>query len=100
MGYKPNFPPRKAYISRVYAIYMVQAMVNISERANRVLNIVKAQYGLKDKSQAINVVVGVYEKQLLEPELRAEYVKKLKRIEKEKGIPFRNIAELRKIIEG
>lgn len=74
--------------------------MNISERANRVLNIVKAQYGLKDKSQAINVVVGVYEKQLLEPELRAEYVKKLKRIEKEKGIPFRNIAELRKIIEG
>jgi len=81
-------------------MYMVQAMVNISEEANRVLNIVKAQYGLKDKSQAINIVVDVYEKQLLEPGLRLEYVKKLKRIEKEKGVPFRNIAELRKIIEG
>lgn len=78
---------------------MVQAMVNISEEANRVLNIVKAQYGLKDKSEAINIVVKTYEEELLEPALRPEYAKKLKRIEKEKGVPFRNIAELRKIIE-
>ena len=65
---------------------MVQAMVNISEEANRVLNIVKAQYGLKDKSQAINVVVDVYEKQLLEPELRPEYKQKLERIIKGKHL--------------
>ncbi len=33
-------------------------------------------------------------------EVRPEYLKKLKRIEKQKGISFKNISELRKIIEG
>ena len=76
---------------------MVQAVINIDERINRVLNIVKAKYGLKDKSHAITLVVSEYEKSFLEPELRPEYIKKLKRIEKEKGILFKNMAELRKI---
>lgn len=79
---------------------MVQAVIDIDERANRVLNIIKAKYGLKDKSDAINLVVSEYESHILEPELRPEYIKKLKKIEKEKGIPFENIDELRKIIEG
>ncbi len=64
------------------------------------LNIVKAKYNLKDKSEAINVMAEKYEEALLEPELRPEYIKKLNKVEKEKGIPFRNIKELRKIIEG
>lgn len=79
---------------------MVQAMINISKQTNQVLNIVKARYNLKDKSQAIEKAVLGYGTELLEPELRPEYIEKLKRIEKEKGIPFKNIAELRKIIEG
>ena len=79
---------------------MVQAVINIDERINRVLNIVKAKYGLKDKSQAIALVVSEYEESFLEPELRPEYIKKLKRIEKEKGTPFKNMAELRKITGG
>ncbi|MBS3052325.1 MAG: DUF2683 family protein [Candidatus Aenigmarchaeota archaeon] len=62
---------------------MVQAVVKINERANRVLNIVKAKYGLRTKSEAINIVTERYESQLLEPELRPEYIKKLRRIEKE-----------------
>ncbi|TKJ16924.1 hypothetical protein CEE44_00100 [Candidatus Woesearchaeota archaeon B3_Woes] len=36
------------------------------------LNIVKAKFGLKDKSQAINLVVNEYEKTSLEPNLRPE----------------------------
>ena len=79
---------------------MVQAVININEHANRVLNIVKAKHGLKDKSQAINLVVDEYEKNFLEPELRPEYLEKLNKIQKERGIPFKNIRELRKIIEG
>ena len=35
---------------------MVKAIVTIDERTNRILNIVKAKYGLKDKSQAINLM--------------------------------------------
>ena len=64
------------------------------------LNIVKARYDLKDKSQAIEKLALESSENILEPELRPEYIEKLKRIEKEKGIPFKNIAELRKIIEG
>jgi uncharacterized protein (DUF111 family) len=78
---------------------MVQAVIHIDERTNRVLNVVKAKYGLKDKSEAINMVVNEYEQSFLEPELRPEYIEKLKKIEKQKGIPFKNISELRKIIE-
>ena len=63
---------------------MVQALINIPEQTNRVLNIVKAKYGLKDKSQAIGQVVTKYESAFLEPELRPEYVEKHKKIAKGK----------------
>ena len=79
---------------------MVQAMINIEENTNRVLNVVKDKHGLKDKSEAINLVVNAYEDNLLEPELRPEYVEKLQKIKKEKGVPFKNMDELRKIIEN
>lgn len=65
---------------------MVQAVINIDEKTNRVLNIVKAKYGLKDKSQAINLVVGEYEQTALEPELRPEYKAKLANIIKGKHL--------------
>lgn len=65
-------------------VYMVQAVINIEERANRVLNIVKAKFGLKDKSEAITLVVHEYEQTFLEPELRPEYKNKLSKIMKGK----------------
>ena len=79
---------------------MVQALVEIDENTNRVLNVVKAKYGLKDKGEAIQIVVEKYIKEENEPELRPEYIEKLNALEKQKGIPFKNITELRKIIEG
>ncbi len=63
---------------------MVQAMVNITENVNQILNIVKAKFGLKDKSEAINLVVSEYEQTLLEPELRPEYRTKIAQIAKSK----------------
>jgi len=57
-------------------------MINIDERTNRTLNIVKAKYGLKDKSEAINIVVEEYKENFLEPELRPEYKKKINGIVK------------------
>jgi hypothetical protein len=65
---------------------MVQAMINIQEKTNRVLNIVKAKYGLKDKSQAIDLVVDEYEESCLEPELRPEYEKKIVKVMTEKHL--------------
>ncbi len=79
---------------------MVQAMIKISEEANHILNIVKARYNLKTKSEAISKIVIECGANILEPGLRPEYLEKLQKLEKEKGVSFKNIAELRKIIEG
>lgn len=79
---------------------MVQAMIEIPKEANHILNIVKARYNLKTKSEAIAKIVIECGENILEPELRPEYLEKLRRIEKEKGMSFKNIAELRKIVEG
>ena len=72
---------------------MVQAVININEHTNRVLNIVKAQYDLHDKSEAIEKVVEVYEEELMEPELRPDYIEKIKRIRKEKSIRVKSFDE-------
>ena len=63
---------------------MVQAVIDIDENTNKVLNIVKAKFGLKDKSQAITMVVKEYEQSSLEPQLRPEYEEKLTKISKGK----------------
>jgi hypothetical protein len=75
---------------------MVQALINVSEKTNRLLNILKAKYGLKDKSEAIDLMAELYEKELLEPELRPEYIKKAEGIMKEKAIQVGSVAEMRK----
>ncbi len=65
---------------------MVQALVNIDEERDRVLNIVKGKFGLKNKSEAINLIIIKYEEEFLEPELRPEFIEKMKKISKEKSI--------------
>jgi hypothetical protein len=63
---------------------MVKAIVEIDDEANKVINILKAQYGLRDKSQAINEMAKQYKEVVLESELRPEYVRKLKRVQRER----------------
>ena len=63
---------------------MVQAIINIDENTNRILNILKAKYGLKDKSQAIDRMAKEYAEEILEPQLRPEYIEKLEKIRKGK----------------
>ena len=75
---------------------MVQAIINIDERTNRVLNIIKAKYGLKDKSAAIIKMAEEYEEEILEPELKPEYIEKLKKIEKQEAIEAGTVENLRK----
>jgi hypothetical protein len=62
---------------------MVKAIVEIDEEANRVINILKAQYGLKDKSQAINEMAKQYKEIVLESEFKPEYIRKLMDVQKE-----------------
>jgi len=75
-------------------------MIEIPEEANHILNIVKARYNLRTKSEAITKIVIECGANIIEPKLRPEYLEKLQKLEREKGISFRNIAELRKIIEN
>ncbi|MDP2973596.1 MAG: DUF2683 family protein [Candidatus Diapherotrites archaeon] len=70
---------------------MPVAIVKLNDEANHVINIIKAKYSLNDKSEAINKMAEEYENELLEPELKPEYVLKLKKIEKEKMIKVKNI---------
>ncbi len=69
---------------------MVQAIIDIDEKANRVLNMIKAKYCLKDKSQAIQVMARQYEAELLEPELRPEFIEKMSKRQKEQTVQIKN----------
>ncbi|MBU0958846.1 MAG: DUF2683 family protein [Nanoarchaeota archaeon] len=80
---------------------MVQSIIDINEDEDRILNIVKAQFGFKNKSQAVAMIVKIYADSFMESELRPEYIGKLKRLEKEGNfIKFNSIEELRKSIEN
>ena len=74
---------------------MVQAIINISDDSNRILNIIKAKYGLKDKSEAIDIMAKEYAEELLEPQLRPDYIEKINRIEKERPIRIGSVKALR-----
>ena len=72
---------------------MTQALIKLNENINRVLNIVKAKYDLKDKSEAIEFIVKKYIEYENEPELKPEFIKKINKIKKEKSIRVDDFAE-------
>jgi len=74
---------------------MPQAIVKLKERNDRVLTIVRGKFGLKNKSDAVNFLIERYEEQL-EPELRPEYIKKAKKILKEKPIAIGTLSDFKK----
>ena len=69
---------------------MVQAVITIDERENRILNVVKGKFGLRNKSEAIKVIINEYEKELLEPELRPEFIEKMEARQKEKTVKVKD----------
>lgn len=72
---------------------MVQALVELDESTNRVLNIVKAKYNLRDKGEAIKFVISEYVDMADEPELRPEFIETMERIKKQKSIQVDNFAK-------
>ena len=72
---------------------MVQAIITISDDVNMILNVVKAKYGLKDKSEAISAMANEYKNKLLEPELKPEFIDKMQKISKEKSIKVNNFSK-------
>lgn len=75
---------------------MPKAVIELSEHANRIVNVVKAKEGLKGKSEAIERIVEAYEEHVLEPHLRPEFVEDLQRIRKGR---FRKASKLGDLIE-
>lgn len=79
---------------------MAQNIFNLNEESDKILGIVKAQHGLKNKNQAVEFVLKIYGESFLEPEIRPEYLKRLQRIKEEGyGKTFTSMGELRKHIE-
>ncbi len=76
---------------------MVQALVKLNGNINRVLNIVKAKYNLKDKSEAIEFIINRYIEFEGEPELQPEFIKKIEKIKKEKSIRVDDFAKRYKL---
>ena len=76
---------------------MVQALVKLNGNINRVLNIVKAKYNLKDKSEAIEFIINRYIEFEGEPELRPEFIEKIEKIKKEKSIRVDDFAKRYKL---
>ena len=74
---------------------MVQAIININEHTNRILNIVKAKYDLNDKSAAIDLMAMQYEEEILDPELKPEYIEKARKIKQQKAVDVGNVENLR-----
>lgn len=72
---------------------MVQALVELDENANRILNIIKAKFGLKDKSEAIKAIIQYYVENEADPELRPEFIERIKKAEKGKFIKVGNFAK-------
>ena len=60
---------------------MVFARVNINEYTNKVINVIKAKFDLKDKSQAINKFAELYGDDIVEKEANDKYIKKIIEIE-------------------
>lgn len=72
---------------------MVQALINLNDNTNRVLNIIKAKYALHDKSEVIEFIIAKYIDYENEPELRPEFIEKMKKVKKEKNIRVDDFAK-------
>jgi len=73
---------------------MVKNVIDLDERNSRVINIVKAKYGLKDKSQALSLIIQHYEECELETQLRPEFVKEIEdTVKNAKFVKVKDFAE-------
>ena len=56
---------------------MAQAVINIGEYEDRIINIVKGKYGLKNKSEALNKFALLFGHEYVEPEVREEVINEI-----------------------
>ncbi len=56
---------------------MVFARVELTDYANKVINVIKAKFGFNDKSEALNKFIELYGDDVVEQEAKDEYVQKV-----------------------
>ena len=59
---------------------LVSARVELNEYTNKVLNMIKIKFNLRDKSEAINKFIELYGEDIVEKEVSDEYVQKVIKI--------------------
>jgi hypothetical protein len=64
---------------------MVKTIVDLDKETNRIINILKAKYGLRDKSEAISRMAREFKEFVLEAEIRSEYMRKWEKNTKRKN---------------
>ncbi|MEM4605840.1 MAG: DUF2683 family protein [Candidatus Pacearchaeota archaeon] len=74
---------------------MVQNIIKLSERENRIVNMTKAKYGMKNKNQALGFIIQTFAKNFMPEAL--EPIEKPRRSE---GIKLQSLDALRKELEG
>ncbi|MBS3074081.1 DUF2683 family protein [Candidatus Pacearchaeota archaeon] len=55
----------------------ISARIELTPQANRIINVVKAKYNFKDKSEAINKFLEIHGHDLINEEAREDYVKEV-----------------------
>jgi len=65
---------------------MVNALVKLNDETNRVLNSVKAIYGLKDKGEAIEFVVEQFSEMSDEPRFKESFLVKITKAKTENSL--------------
>jgi len=69
---------------------MVFARLELNGYTNKVLNVIKAKFDLKDKSEALNKFAELCGEELVEKEANDQYIKKLIEIEKNHIKKYKN----------
>jgi Protein of unknown function (DUF2683) len=66
---------------------MENIMISLNENASRILNNIKVMYDFDTDSEAVEFMASPYTE---EPELRPEYIEKMKEIDQEESIHIGN----------
>ena len=55
----------------------ISARIEMNPYTNKVLAVIKAKYGLRDKSEAIDKFAEIYGEDIVEKEAKEEYIKEM-----------------------
>lgn len=81
----------------------ISARVELNDYANRVLGMIKIKFGLKDKSEALNKFIELYEDDVRDQKATEEHTKKLIEVTKRHLNKYQNkkmsVAELDNFFE-